>query len=149
MIISTSSWGELEVNESQVYHFPKGIPGFEEETEFAVISLEQGRFHYLQSTKEAELAFLLADPFEYYPQYEFELSTADTEELEIDQHVDVRCVISLKEKLEDSTINLLAPVIFNPDKRLGKQIVLHYSPYQTRHPLWTEDGAESSAKAGE
>ncbi|MEC0241417.1 flagellar assembly protein FliW [Paenibacillus dokdonensis] len=149
MIIKTSSWGDLEIAEDQVYHFPKGIPAFEEETEFAVISLEEGRFHYLQSTKEQELAFLLADPFDYYPQYEFELPPADTEELQIDKQVNVRCVISLKEKLELSTINLLAPVILNPDKRLGKQIVLHNSHYQTRHPLWSESGTESSVKAGE
>ncbi|MNL36431.1 Flagellar assembly factor FliW [compost metagenome] len=145
MMIHTASWGSLEVAEDQIFHFPKGMPGFEDETEFALITLEEGMFSYLQSLKEKGLAFLLADPFDYYPDYEFELPTADTEELQIEAQVLVRCIISLKEKVEQSTINLLAPVILNPEKQVGKQIILHSSSYQTRHQLWTED----TVKAGE
>ncbi|OZB93339.1 flagellar assembly protein FliW [Paenibacillus sp. XY044] len=149
MIIQTSSWGELEVADEQVYGFPKGMPGFEEETEFALITLEDSPFNYLQSTKEKELAFLLGDPFAYYPEYEFELPEADKEELKIEQNVFVRCIISLKEKVEQSTMNLLAPVILNPDHRLGKQVILHSSRYQTKHLLWSDPVMSSSEKAGE
>nr|WP_260986952.1 flagellar assembly protein FliW [Paenibacillus terrae] len=149
VIIQTSSWGELEIAEGQIYRFPKGIPGFEEETEFALITFADSPFDYLQSTKEKELTFLLGDPFAYYPEYEFELPTADKEELQITQNVLVRSIISLKAKVEESTMNLLAPVILNPDQRLGKQVVIHSSKYQTRHPLWKESGISSSTKAGE
>ncbi|MNV05361.1 Flagellar assembly factor FliW [compost metagenome] len=149
MLIHTASWGELEIVEDQVYHFPKGIPGFEEETEFALVSVEEGIFTYLQSTKEPELAFLLVDPFDYYPEYEFELPTSDKEELQIVNQVIVRSIISLKERVEQSTINLLAPVILNPEKQIGKQMVLHNSAYETRHLLWSEDKSQASVKAGE
>lgn len=149
MIIQTASWGELDIAEEQIYRFPKGMPGFEEETEFALISLEDGPLDYLQSTKEPGFAFLLGDPFVYFPQYEFELPEADTEELDIQSQVVIRCIISLKEQIYQSTMNLLAPVVLNPEKNLGKQVVLHHSSYQTRHPLWSESGSKPSAKAGE
>ncbi|WP_068620589.1 flagellar assembly protein FliW [Paenibacillus tuaregi] len=149
MLIQTASWGELEIETTQIYHFPKGVPGFEEETEFALIPLEEDMFAYLQSTKEQELAFLLADPFNYYPDYEFELPEADKDELQIESKVLVRCIVSLKDKVERSTLNLLAPIILNPDKQLGKQVILHNSAYQTKHLLWSEDNRIASLKAGE
>ena len=67
MLIETSTWGSLEITEEQIYEFPKGIPGFEKETRFALLTLEQGPFAYLQSLKVKELAFVIADPFVFIP----------------------------------------------------------------------------------
>lgn len=59
----------------------------------------------------------------------------EAEELGIDNEVIVRCVITLKEEAEQSTINLLAPIVLNPVGHTGKQIVLHKAPYHTKHSL--------------
>ncbi|MGG6313265.1 flagellar assembly protein FliW [Paenibacillus macerans] len=150
MIVETMTWGSLEVAEDHLYHFAKGIPGFDEETEFALIDKEDGLFVYLQSLKDKALAFLLVDPFVFYPSYEFELPEGDSEELELDAQVIVRCMVTLRSQVELSTINLLAPIVLNPVKRLGKQVVLHRVGYQTKHPLWTEQvHSAASGKAGE
>ncbi|WP_405173424.1 flagellar assembly protein FliW [Paenibacillus sp. FSL H8-0260] len=138
MIIETLSWGKLEVNEEQLYHFPKGLPGFDEETEFALIAMAEAPFWYLQSIKNKGLSFLLGDPFAFYLAYEFELPDDEAEELEIKSDVVVRCIITLKENVEQSTINLLAPVVLNPVNRYGKQIILHKAPYHTKHNLLQE-----------
>ncbi|CAH1054242.1 flagellar assembly protein FliW [Paenibacillus pseudetheri] len=138
MNIETLSWGKLEVNEEQVYHFPKGLPGFDEETDFALIAMAETPFWYLQSIKNKGLSFLLGDPFVFYPSYEFELLNEEAEELGIDNEVIVRCVITLKEQVELSTINLLAPIVLNPVGHSGKQIVLHKAPYHTKHSLLQE-----------
>lgn len=138
MIIETLSWGRLEVSKEQVYYFPKGLPGFDEETEFALISMDEAPFWYLQSTKEKGLSFLLGDPFVFYPTYEFELPDDDAEELKINTEVLIHCMITLKEQTEQSTINLLAPIVFNPAARIGKQIVLYKAPYHTKHSLLQE-----------
>lgn len=138
MIIETLSMGKLEVNEDQIYHFTKGIPGFEEETDFALINMSDSSFWVLQSLKEQGLSFLLGDPFVFYPSYEFELPDDEAEELGIELDVLVRCIITLKEQIEASTINLLAPIVLNPVGRTGKQIVLHRSPYHTKHNLLQE-----------
>ncbi|NGM82309.1 flagellar assembly protein FliW [Paenibacillus sp. 7124] len=138
MIIETLTWGELEVKEEQIYHFPKGIPGFDEDTEFALIAMVDTPFWVLQSVKEQRHSFLLGDPFAFYPSYEFELPDDEAEELQIETEVMVACIITLKEQIEQSTVNLLAPIVLNPAKRTGKQIVLHKAPYHTKHNLLQE-----------
>ncbi len=138
MIIETLSWGKLEVDEEQLYHFPKGLPGFDEETDFALMAMAETPFWYLHSIKSRGLSFLLGDPFVFYPSYEFELPDDEAEELGIDNEVIVRCVITLKEEAEQSTINLLAPIVLNPVGHSGKQIVLHKAPYHTKHSLLQE-----------
>lgn len=146
MIIETLSWGQLEVNEEQLYHFSKGLPGFDEETDFALIAMAETPFWYLQSVRTKGLSFLLGDPFSFYPSYEFELQDDEAEELKIRTDVVVRCIITLKEQVEQSTINLLAPIVLNPVGHSGKQIVLHRANYHTKHSLLQEqlviDGKE-------
>ncbi|OKP85567.1 flagellar assembly protein FliW [Paenibacillus sp. P32E] len=148
MIIETLSWGKVEVNEEQLYHFSKGIPGFDEETDFALIAMEDSPFWVLQSVKQEGLSFLLGDPFDFYPSYEFELPDDEAEELGIHSNVAVRCIITLKEQVEHSTINLLAPIVLNPSERFGKQIVLHKAPYHTRHSLIQEQQAMNGKVGG-
>lgn len=149
MIIETLTWGSLEVEDEQIYHFSKGIPGFDEEVEYALIE-DDGPFVYLQSTRDKSLAFLMADPFSFYPEYEFELPEADAEELEIDSQIRVLGIITLKREIEESTMNLLAPVVLNTEKHLGKQVVLHQAKYQTKHPLWTQQSSSAvSGKVGD
>lgn len=148
MIIDTLSWGKLDVDEEQLYHFSKGIPGFEEETDFALIAMADTPFWYLQSVSNMGLSFLLGDPFDFYPSYEFELPDDEAEELDIDNEVIVRCVITLKEQAEESTINLLAPIVLNPRFRLGKQIVLHKAPYHTKHNLLQEQSVIDGKDGG-
>ncbi|WP_268794459.1 flagellar assembly protein FliW [Paenibacillus sp. DMB20] len=38
-------FGEIDIPEDQVYDFPKGIPGFEDERQFALISEENSPFY--------------------------------------------------------------------------------------------------------
>lgn len=148
MIVETTSWGKLEVNDDQIYHFSKGIPGFEQETDFVLIDVKESPFSYLQSMKQSDLSFVLADPFVFHTNYEFDLPEQEAEELSITDDVHVQCMVTLHEQIEQSTINLLAPLVFNLQKKQCKQVVLHYSPYQTRHCLWDEPAVELEQKEG-
>lgn len=148
MIIETLSMGKLEVSAEQIFHFPKGIPGFDDEMHFALISMEETPFWILQSVKEPSLSFLLGDPFIFYPSYEFELPDDEAEELGIDKEIVIYSVITLKEQVERSTINLLAPIVLNPIGRNGKQIVLNRTPYQTKHNLLQEQSIVDGKERG-
>lgn len=149
MIIDTLSWGELEVTEDQIYHFPKGIPGFEDEREFALIKTDDSPFSHLQSVTERNLSFLLADPFIFYPEYEFELGSSDLEELNIQSQVVIRCMLTLQDQVDQSTINLLAPLALNPDNQIGKQVILHQTSYGTKHVLIRVHEPQLHGKDGE
>jgi flagellar assembly factor FliW len=148
LIVQTLSSGELHIAEEDIYLFPNGIPGFEDETKFAVIAMEEGPFSYLQSLKNAELSFLVSDPFIFFPEYEFELPDEDTEELEIRDGILVRCIVTIKEQVEQTTMNLLAPIVLNSINQLGRQTVLHNSPYLTKHLLWSDQPTKTN-KGGE
>ncbi|MDP4098598.1 flagellar assembly protein FliW [Paenibacillus sp. P96] len=128
----------MELSEEDIYHFAKGLPGFETETDFAMVPVEGTAFHYLQSTTKPELSFLIADPFEFHSEYSFELADEDKEELKIEDQVAVYAIVTIHSEVVQSTMNLLAPLVLNPVTRMGKQVVLHQSGYETRHALWTD-----------
>lgn len=151
MIIETAALGSIEITVEQIYRFEKGIPGFEEETEFALIPVEDSPFFHFQSLKEKHLSFLLADPFAFFPEYEFELGSSETAALDIRSDVFVRSIVTLHEQIDKSTMNILAPIVLNPENRRGLQIVLHNSSYPTKHLLWPyePESAADPAEGGE
>lgn len=106
----------MELSEEDVYCFPKGLPGFDEEDAFVIVPWEDTPFSYLQSVKEPALAFLLVSPFLFVPDYSFELSEADKEELEIQDQVSVYSIVTIQAEASKSTMNLLAPIVLNPEK---------------------------------
>jgi len=139
MKVTTSRFGEIEIEEEDIVAFPKGLPGFDSYTKYVIVSPEQDEpFAYLQSLQDKDLVFIITDPFLFYPEYDFELSESAVAELGIESpgNVLVRSIISIPNELDQATINLVAPIIINGETRLGKQVVLGKTPYQTRHPLF-------------
>jgi flagellar assembly factor FliW len=91
----------------------------------------------LQSLHTSELAFITTDPFQFFKQYDFELSTADLEFLELkdEKDVHVQVIITVADPYEKSTANLQAPVVINTKNNKCKQIILSDSKYRTKHLL--------------
>lgn len=138
MKITTSRFGELEIEEKSIIHFSQGIPGFEDLTEYVLIYPEDSQpFAYLQSLEWGELAFIVTDPFLFYPQYQFEISDSLKEELQIasKEDISVWSIVTVTDQLQEATINLLAPLIINERVKSAKQFVLHNTLYKTKHPL--------------
>ena len=141
MIIQSTRFGELEIAEIDIISFPHGIPGFPDEKKFVAVVSDPGNpFSYLQSAKEANLTFLLADPFTFFNDYEFSLDDAVAEELGVspEKPPQVFIIATVKEKLEEMTVNLLAPLVINGQERIGRQIILDKSDYGTRQVLFPE-----------
>jgi flagellar assembly factor FliW len=128
--------GVFEVKQDQIFRFTKGIPGLEKHTEFAVIDIPDSPFAYLQSLRESSVSLIIADPFVFYPGYEFDLPDNVVEDLELGSSIRICCVLNLHNNITDATINLLAPIVFNLEKHTARQVILHATEYQTRHPLW-------------
>lgn len=139
MLINTKFLGEVEIKESEILSFNQGLPGFPEYKQFILLSLDADLpLALLQSTEEATIGFVVAFPFAFKQDYAFDLSEEDKEDLNIEKEEDVLTysIVTLKETFEDSTMNLLAPVIININKKLGKQIVLQDSKaYPLRFPI--------------
>lgn len=140
--INTLRFGELEIEEQDVVRFADGIPAFEDEHEFVVLPYEEGTpYMFLQSMATPELAFLMTDPFVFFPDYSFELDDENMEKLAINSMDDVLVctLISIpRSGVADMTTNLLAPVVINRHTMQAKQIVLEKTQYTTKHRLFPE-----------
>lgn len=148
MFLETSRFGEIELEEEHIYSFAKGIPGFEEFRRYILLDMNNTPFSHLQSVENGDLALVVVDPFSFYANYEFILPDTVMQELDIEKskQVAIRCVVTVKRRLETATVNLLAPLVFNVEKRKGKQIILHQSAYTTKHPLLPPASLTSEAR---
>lgn len=141
MLIKTTRFGEMEIEQSQIINFPQGLPGFGDKKGFIPIEYKKGSpFKFLQSLEEPDLAFVIMDPFKIFNDYELDITEQDKERLEIDkpEDVNVYVIATIGQGGTSLTVNLQAPLVFNIAKSLGKQVILHQSPYPTRYPLETK-----------
>lgn len=139
MKMHTKYSGELEINEAEIIRFSQGIPSFDEEQSFVLLPFSDnpGAFYILQSSQTPGLAFIVMDPFQFFPDYTAKLSDQTMETLDIEAESDVTLLVmlTLKDTWETSSANLRGPVVINHKKQLGKQIILNDSDYHTRHAL--------------
>ena len=71
MRINTKVFGEIEIIEEKIIHFPSGIIGFPELTDFALVHDEEkgiGAIHWLQSIQEPGFAMPVMDPLLVKPE---------------------------------------------------------------------------------
>lgn len=140
--VSTSRFGEIEVDEKKIVHFKDGIPAFEDEREFIILPYEEDSpYYFMQSVNSPDLAFLLTIPFLFFPEYSFEIDDATMSELEITNHENVfyYSMITIPNgSIRYMTANLLAPIVLNSDNMQAKQVVLEKSNYTTKHRLFPE-----------
>lgn len=136
MKISTRFFGEIEIDENKIISFPEGIPGFEELTKFLLLDIEDNEhLKCLQSLEDGQICLLVTSPWNYFKEYEFNISDDDIKKLGISSpdDVDVYNIITVRE--DKITANLISPVIINLIKNLGKQIILSDSNYSIRQEI--------------
>ena len=146
MKITSSRFGEIEIDDEQQIFFKEGLLGFENLKSFVLLPVNNSMiFTWLQSTEEGEIAFLLTDPFMFFPGYEVELDESIREDLQIDAAKDVviQAIVTIPEAgVKDMTANLLGPLVINVNDRIGKQTVLTQTNYTTRHKLFEPEEGE-------
>jgi flagellar assembly factor FliW len=138
MKYGTSVVGDIDVQQDDIIRFEQGIPAFEELRLFTLIDMEVGApFKLLQSLEQPDVSLVVTNPFVFYPEYDFVLPNSVQDELVInsEREVEVWSVITVSSDLSKTTINLLAPLVINHVKKIGKQHLLHDSEYGPRHPL--------------
>lgn len=140
MIIQSTRLGTLEVNPEEIIQFPNGLPGFIDEKQFVLIPCETKSFAFLQSISEPNLTFLVVDPFSFFSDYEFVLDDQVVTVLGLSEQSppQILNIVTVPEKAEDMTANLLAPIIYNPEKRLAQQIILEKVPFTIRQRLFPQ-----------
>ena len=126
--------GELKLT------IPSGLPGLESLKEYLLQEVpENPLFKILQSTEEKDLAFILVKPMHYFPDYRVKINSDILEELEGKslEDLELYCIVTLAEKWEDITANLLAPLLVNRGKGLARQVILEDTEYKTKHFIFS------------
>lgn len=145
MIINTRFFGEVTIDDATIINFPEGIPAFDKETRFVLMPLKDGSpFTVLQSVQTAELGFMMTNPFTFKADYSFDIPSEDEKTLGIknEQELLIYSILTLKDSLANSTMNLLAPIIINSTTQKGMQLVLpESSSYQLRYPIQMKEGS--------
>ncbi len=143
MIIKTTRFGEIEVDDTSKFTFIDPILGYEDELEFVLIEhKENSSFRWLQSTKSPSLAFLVTVAGFFGIDYTFELPQVAQDDLgieSVDEILVLNIVIIPSEDPKASTINLLAPLIFNVSTRKAAQVILTGTDYIVKHPLFKKE----------
>lgn len=134
----TTNFGAIRYSESDIYHFPTGLPAFEAETRFLLIERpESAPVLFLQSVSTPDLAFITVPAVDIQPEYRVEPMEADLELLgaaELSRYtLGALAILTISEA--SVTANLQAPVLVCPETRRGVQVLRPESPWASRHPL--------------
>ncbi|RJS60539.1 flagellar assembly protein FliW [Bacillus sp. PK3_68] len=141
MDIQTKYHGNIIIENKDIWHFDSGIPGFDTEKRFTLLSLPDNEiFYILQSVQTPDLGFVVANPFAFFKDYDFTLedSVAEQLDLETTENVQVLVILTVKETFQETTANLQAPIILNHANNRGKQVILNNTNYKTRHAIFPE-----------
>ncbi len=145
MNILTTRFGLIQACETDVITIPEGLLGFRSFRHYLFLpdTVVMG-LSWLQSLTAPELAFgLVAPPFAV-GDYRVEIRQGDRSALELDDERSALIYVILNRGDGGGlTVNLQGPLVFNPVRRLGRQLVLTSSRYPVRYPLDT--GLSTSA----
>src|SRR5690349_6402994 len=82
MLLNTTGFGTIDVDESRVITFPKGMVRFPRFKHFVLIEPnDEGYFWWLQSTETPDLAFVVTDPSLFVSSYRVHLKADQMQEL--------------------------------------------------------------------
>jgi flagellar assembly factor FliW len=148
MLINTKFFGEVDVLESDIIHFPEGIPGFPFEKSFVIMyDAEQqepgaGVMLYLQSAQTQSLAFIMLMMTQILPDYSPESAalSALPDFLRADApQYGVYNLVSIPEgDVRGMTVNLAAPIIIEHSLKRGAQVLLDENAFPIRHEVFEQ-----------
>ena len=141
MELKTKFYGVVNCLQEDIIKFPWGLPGFEESNAFVLLQPKESIFGCLQSVDDSELAFVVISPYALCADYNINLSAEDTKALQLQSPSDalVMSIVCIREKMEESSANLQAPVVIHKTCGLGRQVLLPESGYPVRFPLWKKE----------
>jgi flagellar assembly factor FliW len=152
MIVQTSRFGPVDVDQERVITFPRGILGFPKYQQYVLIQPDaggsEGTFYWLQSVEAADLAFVVTDPLLFVPDYQVPLREETRSELGLTDLGEASVLVIVNKVSDTLTANLQGPLVIHASTRVAAQVVISEKKYQTRHPIMQLQRAGKPAEAG-
>jgi flagellar assembly factor FliW len=139
MEVRSSRFGMVQVPQNKIVTMERPILGFESLKSFCLIERDEYRpFVWMQSTDNPEVAFVLANPLIFFPDYRIEVHSKEIAELGVvdTSSIETWAIITIPENPQEMSANLQGPIVMNVDNRKAKQLVLVNSDYSVRHELF-------------
>ena len=124
--------GAIEVDAADVLEF-EPLPGFPKRRRFVLMEHgDRSELAWLVSLDDADLAFVVTNPWAFFPDYDPPVAMEHLAALEIEkrEEAEILCLVTL-----DGTaihLNLLAPLLINVSTRRALQVVAEDQRYSTR-----------------
>ena len=140
MKLDTIRFGEIEIDENRIFNFVLPIIGFDFLKKFVILEPNKDTlFKWLQSVEDPALAFPIISVSALNLDYTIDLADNVVEALKI-EHVESLLIMNITSIPQDdpkgTTINLLAPLIFNLETLMAGQVVLSGSGYDISYPMF-------------
>jgi flagellar assembly factor FliW len=125
-IVIQTRVGERVVDMSRSIHFPKGLIGFEDRREFALLQIrEDAPFMLLQCLTDTSLGLIVTDPYPFYEDYQLVVGDAEQKILRIKSIRELAILVTVSippGRPEETTLNLTGPILINSTSRIGMQV---------------------------
>jgi flagellar assembly factor FliW len=132
-------FGAFELRTEDIVSFPTGLPGFETARRFVILSSPDfAPLQCLQAVDGPSPSFLVVDPRLVLEGYRTRLNQSDLVRLGVAEDAALVWLAIVTVADEGTFVNLRAPVVINPERMLGFQLVPSDSLYPLRHPLGLE-----------
>jgi flagellar assembly factor FliW len=138
MDIKTRDFGDLSIDSEALVHFRMTIYGFEEYSDFALLSDPDigESIVWLQSVQAPNLCFILVDPKIAAENYEPKLNEETRKTLKAKGICEPAfwAIAVIPQEFSNSTVNLKSPVLIDLGNKSAAQIILD-EDYPIRAPL--------------
>lgn len=127
--------GEIEKKiDKYLYFFPFGLIGMEDLKEFYLLVNPDELPFYWMVSKNQDISFVIVSPFIICPNYVADIPDEEIGILKIENEKDIVLAVIVNRK--EWTANLIAPIIFNQNKNLGKQVIIsNYKDFNVKYPI--------------
>lgn len=134
MTVNTKANKMVEVPDDHILTIPEGIFGFEDFTKYALIDSEYEPFLWLQSVENAEVAFLIVDPFLICSSYETDIDDESLKKIGISKPEDIiiMTIVTVPSNGTPITANFAGPLVINKNTREAMQVIINDNRWSTK-----------------
>ena len=137
--INSLALGQVSVSEDQIITFPSGLPGFPNFRRYALVNNHlKAPFYCLQSLDNPSLAFVVTEPAVLVSDYNPKNGASDLKDLQAASLKDLQILVTLTippGRPDGTTANLMSPLLINPARGLGKQVIIDKPQYSHQYPV--------------
>ncbi len=137
-MLKSTRFGDVELPDEAVVDFPSGLIGLSGHRYALLPHGPDGVFVWLHSMEDPDLALPVTRPWEFFPDFEVELSDSEAERIGVSDPAQAQVYVTVRaaEQAENFSANLRAPIIIAGGR--GYQVINEADDAPVRAPLFPQ-----------